>query len=141
MKPASAAVPTVPPTLGTIQGMRSTETEDGSKYGPPPQYPIESVDNALRLRPGKNGGHRRGVRQVGADEGEARLVGQPGQPRFLEADVVVVVYAVKADDVVPAGEQPLRHMESDKAGCPGHEYSAHVALSPGMCCLAISLIP
>ncbi|WP_236737479.1 IclR family transcriptional regulator, partial [Mycolicibacterium llatzerense] len=29
--------------------MRSTETEDGSKYGPPPQYPIESVDNALRL--------------------------------------------------------------------------------------------
>jgi IclR family transcriptional regulator, acetate operon repressor len=49
MKPASAAVPTVPPALGTIQSMRSTETEDGSKYGPPPQYPIESVDNALRL--------------------------------------------------------------------------------------------
>ena len=29
--------------------MRSTDLERGSKYGVPPQYPIESVDNALRL--------------------------------------------------------------------------------------------
>ncbi|WP_374153021.1 IclR family transcriptional regulator [Pseudarthrobacter sp. WHRI 8279] len=35
--------------LGTISGMQSTDTDAASKYGPPPQYPIESVDNALRL--------------------------------------------------------------------------------------------
>lgn len=29
--------------------MGTTQPEHGSKYGPPPQYPIESVDNALRL--------------------------------------------------------------------------------------------
>lgn len=29
--------------------MHSEEPEGGSKYGPPPQYPIESVDKALRL--------------------------------------------------------------------------------------------
>lgn len=49
MKPATTAVPTAPPTLGTIQSMPVTGTDDGSKYGPLPQYPIESVDNALRL--------------------------------------------------------------------------------------------
>ncbi|WP_374153024.1 IclR family transcriptional regulator [Pseudarthrobacter sp. WHRI 8279] len=32
-----------------MAGMQSTETGTASKYGPPPQYPIESVDNALRL--------------------------------------------------------------------------------------------
>lgn len=41
-------VPTLPSGLGTISGM-STEADAVSKYGPPPQYPIESVDNALRL--------------------------------------------------------------------------------------------
>lgn len=29
--------------------MPSSQAEDDSRYGPPPQYPIESVDNALRL--------------------------------------------------------------------------------------------
>jgi IclR family acetate operon transcriptional repressor len=29
--------------------MQSTDVDDRAKYGPPPQYPIESVDNALRL--------------------------------------------------------------------------------------------
>ncbi|MCO4251570.1 IclR family transcriptional regulator [Pseudarthrobacter raffinosi] len=29
--------------------MQTRASEDVSKYGPPPQYPIESVDNALRL--------------------------------------------------------------------------------------------
>lgn len=35
--------------LSTIGGMPSPDTDDRPRYGPPPQYPIESVDNALRL--------------------------------------------------------------------------------------------
>lgn len=32
-----------------MKSMPSLEQKDTSRYGPPPQYPIESVDNALRL--------------------------------------------------------------------------------------------
>lgn len=49
MKLADRRTQTPPPMLGTISGMQSTDTDAASKYGPPPQYPIESVDNALRL--------------------------------------------------------------------------------------------
>ena len=38
-----------PRPLGMINRMGPTEADDRAKYGPPPQYPIESVDNALRL--------------------------------------------------------------------------------------------
>lgn len=49
VKLADRRIQTPPPMLGTISGMQSTDTDAASKYGPPPQYPIESVDNALRL--------------------------------------------------------------------------------------------
>lgn len=35
--------------LGTMLGMQLTNTDTESRNGPPPQYRIESVDNALRL--------------------------------------------------------------------------------------------
>lgn len=35
--------------MGGISGRPSAAMDAASKYGPPPQYPIESVDNALRL--------------------------------------------------------------------------------------------
>lgn len=35
--------------FGSMVPMSVPQTEDDSRYGPPPQYPIESVDNALRL--------------------------------------------------------------------------------------------
>ena len=36
-------------TAGTIECMPKKGAETDDEYGPPPQYPIESVDNALRL--------------------------------------------------------------------------------------------
>lgn len=42
-------VQTLPPAMSTILRMEISETDTVSKYGTPPQYPIESVDNALRL--------------------------------------------------------------------------------------------
>lgn len=35
--------------LGTMKSTQAQDTEAVSRYGPPPQYPIESVDKALRL--------------------------------------------------------------------------------------------
>lgn len=49
MKLANREKQTPTAVLGTMSGMQSTDTDTQSKYGPPPQYPIESVDNALRL--------------------------------------------------------------------------------------------
>lgn len=49
MKLANRGKQTPTTLLGTISGMQSTDTGDAARYGPPPQYRIESVDNALRL--------------------------------------------------------------------------------------------
>lgn len=49
MTAAEGAEQKVLPALSTISGMLSPDEDDRSRYGPPPQYPIESVDNALRL--------------------------------------------------------------------------------------------
>lgn len=49
MKLANTGKQTPTALLSTISGMQSTDTDTESKYGPPPQYRIESVDNALRL--------------------------------------------------------------------------------------------
>lgn len=37
------------PPVSNMKLMSASRAEDDSRYGPPPQYPIESVDNALRL--------------------------------------------------------------------------------------------
>ena len=66
-------------------------------------------------------GHGLAVGDVGAGEGEARVWLQQGEPRFLEAHVVVVVQIVHAEDALAAREQRPAHVEADEAGGPGHE--------------------
>lgn len=48
MSTHSTTGPVVEP-LSTIRPMPTPQAVEVSKYGPPPQYPIDSVDNALRL--------------------------------------------------------------------------------------------
>lgn len=49
MRTASRSDPGVGPALGRVVPMQSLDAEHDVPYGPPPQYRIESVDNALRL--------------------------------------------------------------------------------------------
>ncbi len=43
------------------------------------------------------------------------------QPVTLEADRVIVIEVVDADDLVPVAKKPPREMRSDEAGDPGED--------------------
>ena len=66
---------------------------------------------------------RRGlaIGNVGAGESEGLVRLQQGEPRLLEADVIVVVQIVDAENALAARLQRLADMEPDEAGGPGHE--------------------
>ena len=57
------------------------------------------VDHDLRAVLLKDAADERLVRQIALDEGEVREICQFTQAVFLQVDVVVVVYGVKADDL------------------------------------------
>src|SRR6266480_8087728 len=55
------------------------------------------------------------VGNVGLDEAETLVPGQPRQSRLLQGNVVVVVEVVQAQNIVAAREQPLRDMHPDES--------------------------
>lgn len=76
----------------------------------------------------EEGGRRRTVCQVLSNEAEALVGLQPGQPRMLQTNVVVVVEIVNSDDLVTTGQQRLGNMHADEPGNPRQKY-AHVRIS------------
>ena len=77
------------------------------------------VDDALGAGGGRVDGGR--VGEVFADVAVAGVPGEPLEARLLEADVVVVVDDVEADDLVAAGEEALGDVVADEAGGAGDE--------------------
>ena len=55
------------------------------------------------------------VGNVGLDEAETLVRGQPRQSRLLQGNVVVVVEVVQPQNIVTAREQPLRDMHPDES--------------------------
>ena len=62
------------------------------------------------------------IGKIGMDVGIAGLVGETGQPGFLQFDVVVVGKTVEADHLVATLKQAHGHMGADEAGRAGHEH-------------------
>jgi len=65
--------------------------------------------------------HRLAVHEINVLKVEFRMLAQQRQPSFLQADIVVAVEVVETDYFIAAGQQPLRGVEADKAGCAGHQ--------------------
>ena len=61
------------------------------------------------------------VGDIEPDEAEGRVSGQACEPAFLEADSVVIVEIVDADDLIAAGQQNLAGVHADKTGGTGNE--------------------
>ncbi len=80
------------------------------------------VDDALEVFLAEEFGHARGIGDVELDEAKARMVGQLLQARLLQADVVIVVEVVDADDLVAARQQALGNVHSYKSGGAGDEH-------------------
>ena len=81
------------------------------------------IDHDLRLVLLEGFVNERLVRQTALDEGEVQIGSQFAQAVFLQSDVVVIIYAVQADDLcirnIP--QQALGQVRADKAGCAGDE--------------------
>lgn len=81
------------------------------------------IDHELRLVLLKDSINERLVCQIALDEGEVRIGGQFAQAVFLQSDVVVIIYAVQADDLcirnIP--QQALGQIRADETGCAGDE--------------------
>ena len=88
----------------------------GSREGMPHPHFGGEVDHALRLMFCEQAVQRRLVRDVAPNEGERVLLLKLGQPRLLEADVIVVIEVVEPDHFIAAVEQCRRRMESDETG-------------------------
>jgi hypothetical protein len=63
------------------------------------------VDHLVELLGGKKLLHAGPVGDVQLDEAESGMAGQSGQPAFLEADRIVVVQVVEADDFIAARQE------------------------------------
>lgn len=63
------------------------------------------VDDLVEFLGGEQCFHSDPVTDIEFDEAEVGMAGQPGQPAFLEADVVIVIHVVEADDLVAPRQQ------------------------------------
>lgn len=85
----------------------------GGKMG----HPVEASG-------GKQLRHARPIGQVQFQESEGPVLLQPGQARLLQADIIIVVQIVDADNRVAIGEQAHAQVVADKAGRPRHQDDA-----------------
>ena len=89
------------------------------------------VDHALELLLREQLRHAGAVGEIELHEAEPWLPLELREARLLEADVVVVVQVVEADDVVATREQPGRGVKADEAGSAGDE-NLHRATEPAV---------
>jgi hypothetical protein len=76
------------------------------------------------------GRHGIGIGDVGANEGEARLVRQGGEPRLLQGGIIISIDAVDADDpLAPRQKAPGGGM-ADEAGRASDEDGRRLAHRP-----------
>ena len=57
-------------------------------------------------------------------ERESVFASKPRQPRLFQADLIIIVEIIDADDVIPAREETLRNMHTDEPGSPS-DYDFH----------------
>lgn len=77
------------------------------------------IDDNVRLILLEQRRDRRLIRQVALDKRERRILAQDLQPALLQADIVVVIDIIKADNRRPEPQQPLRQMKADKSRSTG----------------------
>ena len=73
------------------------------------------IDDNVRLILLEQRRDRRLIRQVALDKRERRILAQNLQPALLQADIVVVIDIIKADNRRPESQQPLREMKTDES--------------------------
>ena len=79
------------------------------------------VDDAIEAFAGEERCHCRAVGEVESLEAKVPLPGELLQAILLEADVVVVVEVVDADDAVATAQQAERGVHADEAGSAGNQ--------------------
>ena len=79
------------------------------------------VDDLVEFLGGEQRLHAGTVTDIQFDEAEFRVFGQSLEAAFLEADVVIIVEIVEADDLVATRQQAQRGSHADKAGSAGNE--------------------
>ena len=79
------------------------------------------MDDSLETFTGEQRSHRRPVGNIHLDEAKIALPRQAGQPGVLEANVVLIVDVVDADDRVTATQEALRGVQADATGGAGDE--------------------
>ena len=70
----------------------------------------------------------------GAVEGKTPWqLGKPGEPRFLQTDIVIVIDDIDADDLFASAQKRRSHMEADEAGSAGyhHRHDKRTPTRPG----------
>jgi len=79
------------------------------------------MDHDREPVPGEQLFDRRAIGQIQLLEAETRTIVENIEPGLLQRRVIIAVKIIQADDPPPRFEQPLRDMESDEAGCSGHQ--------------------
>ena len=79
------------------------------------------VDHPIEPLAGKERRHGCAIGEVHPLEAKTGQWQQQGQPRLLQADLVVVVEVVQANHLMAVAAEPLRHMEADEAGGAGDQ--------------------
>lgn len=79
------------------------------------------VDDNVRLILLEQRRDRRLIRQVALDKRECRILAQNLQPALLQADIIVIIEIIKADNRRPKPQQPLRQMKADKSRSAGDQ--------------------
>ena len=95
------------------------------------------VHDLVELLARKQRVHAGAVGDVELHEAKGRVRGQPREPVALYLRVVIVVEIVQADHHVAAGQQNLRDMHADEAGCAGDQ-DFHVRLRSMNCRIVVA---
>src|SRR5579862_1471090 len=92
------------------------------------------MQHVAEVLPGKQRGHRAAVREIALMEMERRAVLELGQPRLLQARVVIGVEVVEAMNGPTVGKEPARQMKANEAGSAGHKNGLVHPVVPGQPC-------
>lgn len=79
------------------------------------------IDDNVRLILLEQRRDRRLIRQVALDKRERRILAQDLQPALLQADIVIIIDIIKANNRRPEPQQPLREMKADKSRSAGDQ--------------------
>jgi hypothetical protein len=80
------------------------------------------IDDNLRRGRKKECRNTISLREIGMLETKVRKPFQPLETSLLQADVLIFVHGVEADNLAAFGKQPQAKMKSYEPGCAGDQY-------------------